>query len=255
MKILLLLSFLISLPTHAMKPEIFKSSIERMASENKEKIQQCNNQLESITKRAYTEVDTEEGVSFIQDESKALEYMNRIEFKKFYDSLENEPFKLYVKNCSDSTAKIYETFSKNNIYCEWIPSNFDFMRALIFATKNYKWSVATKNKVKNFTISFINQSIDKKDVPLLIRFIEVSLVRIMGQFDLLPPAIIKEMETISSKAEAKLDAFRKINKNKVSKFKAKSTATQDCLLSAENYKSEMELSNSLASEIKRVLKK
>lgn len=254
MKILLLLSFFVSLPTHAMKSDVFKSSLERMASENKDKIQQCNNQLESITKRAYTEVDTEEGVKFIQDESKALEYMSRIDFNKFYNVIENDPGVFSVRNCTDSNVKISETFFKNYTYCEWISPNFDFMRALIFASKNYNWSPSTKNKIKNFTLSFVNQSIAKKNVPLLNRLIEASLIRLMGQFDLLSPAVINEMKVISSKAEARLDENRTINKNKTSKLKGKTLATQNCLLAAENLKSEIELSNFVAMEIKRVLK-
>jgi hypothetical protein len=250
MKNLFLISLFIpflSVHAAAMKPDVFKNTLERLYAEQSEKIQQCNNQNKSLIKKAYTEVEkptNEEAVKFVEDEKKALEYIESIDLNKIFSATEEDSENLFFTNCSERNIKIYEELNKSRELCGNYGDELDFMRGLIYATKNYAWSPETKEKAKKLLLNYVDQASSEHNRPLTQRTIAASVLSTMLQYNLID----------SSYAEA-VKKIKGLPDQQVPKKKKTAADLKPCAVVVEKRKAEVSISNEMAKEMQLLLKK
>jgi hypothetical protein len=251
MKALFLLSFVLpltSIQASSMKPEVFKNTLERLYAEQSEKTQQCNNQNQSLIKKAYSEVEkpvNEENFKFVENEKKALEYIEGIDLIKIFSASEENADNLFFTNCSEKNRKIYDELNKERAFCANIADEMYFMKSLIYATKNYSWSLETKAKAKSLILKYADLATATPNSPLLTKFTVVAILKDMSAYNLAPAFIADEVKAIADKAE----------KPKPKKKKKTAADLSACALLVEKRNNEIAVSDEMGRELQELLKK
>lgn len=251
MKNLFLLSLVIPLmPVHAasMKPAVFKNTLERLYAEQSEKIQQCNNQNQSVIKKAYRPLDKpqngEELVKFEEDEKKALEYMDGLDVGKIFIETEENADNLYFTNCSEKNITIFDELNLNRALCSNFEDEANFMKGLVYATKNYSWTPETKDKAKKLILRYINFATAVKDSPLMGKITVTEILSEMVKYNLISADFSSDIQKLKEKASQPMPK------------KKKSLADlKPCAMIIAKRKYEINVSNEIGKEVQELLKK
>jgi hypothetical protein len=253
----LIFTLFFSAPAFSMTPEAFKNGLERLYSEQKEKIQLCNNQNQSIIQKGYKTVENpsnpDEMTAFIENEKDALAIIESVDIKKIIAPSEEKSEAYFLNNCNKNNFDIYEKLNKDRPVCFNINDELDFMRALIFATKNYPWSAETKEKAKKLIFTYVQARSEYPNQPLIGNMVAANLIYLMANYNLIPTKLGDEAKKINADAENSREEWLKKTKNKNKNLTI--TSKSSCKPYVNYLRTEIEVSNELGKKIQGILKK
>jgi hypothetical protein len=173
----------------------FIEAYDDLYKETMPKVKACEVHKKSIVQKAYREVHNprkkNEFIQFIPHEKTALKYIDAFDLNKTSSVVEYKFTKLLLDNCSEDTFKIInsprnKSLLKRRYYdCFNAFPNLDFMKALIFATKNYNWSPETKLKARKKILDYIAHISSSDKNPFIHHAISITILETMTRYDLI----------------------------------------------------------------------
>ncbi|MCK5074617.1 MAG: hypothetical protein KAQ98_14400 [Bacteriovoracaceae bacterium] len=210
----------VSLSCFSITSKKFKNKYEKISRDLSDKISLCQKQNKNTVKKPIKEFENairkEEYVAFIEDEKKALFYIDNFDFSKLTTQQEYKYFKLILENCSKDNLEIYAKLEKNRQSCSPIFDELNFMRGLIYATKNFKWSTKTVEKVKSKILRYIKFQATLDTTPIIHSLISLTLLKEMVEYGLISNKYKKEIVSARDKGEQRAEDLKKqLKKEKI----------------------------------------
>ncbi len=217
--ILFLFFLMISIRCYSMTEEQFKSEYKKISNHFKSKIISCKKHNKEILKKPIKKLEKaihkNEYIEFIRDEKKALFYISNFDLTKLTVPQEHHYTNFMLKNCSQKNLKIYSLLEKNRKHCVEVFDELNFMKALIFATKNYNWSLETAEKVKNKILGYASLQATSSRTPLIYHLTSLHLLLEMVNYNLISKKHRKSILTIKRKGQEATDKLtNELRKNK-----------------------------------------
>ncbi|OFZ22065.1 MAG: hypothetical protein A2202_00885 [Bdellovibrionales bacterium RIFOXYA1_FULL_36_14] len=218
MRKLLFVFLIYSLNSYSMTKDVFNNKYDQIRKELDVKVNECLQQNDQVVKKAVTNIENaknkDEYVEFVKDENKAINFIQSLDLKKrdthFY---ENKLTQLMINNCTGPNLKLYMSLEKDRKYCAEIFDELSFMKALIFATKNYAWSKQTKEMAKNKIFDYIKHLSNIDKTPLVSQMIPLSLLQTMMEYGLIDNSLKQDIIVANENANQLMSKFKEELKN------------------------------------------
>lgn len=247
-----------SFNSFSMTVQKFEVEYDKIGNDLDSRISLCIKQNRDIVKKPIkilkNAIRKEEYIEFIKDEPKALFFIDNFNLSKLTIQEEYRYLDLILKNCNKKNLEAYSSLDKNRQSCGNVFDELDFMRGLIFATKNYAWNSKTIKKVKNTIFDYLKFKNTADTTPLIHRLISLSLLGDMVNYGLIDNRYKREIFAARSKGEQKADYLRKEFKKELEKDKRLSNKNI-CVKFRKRHKMESQISKDIAADTKVLLAK
>lgn len=208
---------------------------------------QCKVYTESLQKVVGPNTDShkQHEFSFIQDETEALVAMDGINLQM--SSIKNDirNLKDILSNCTEERMEAYKNrIDHNACYPEF--SEYVFLKALAWGTKDYNWSKSTKDKAKSVINKYL-LAVAEGETSLLQMNMAIDLAQLMTDLGYAPKKNASELKKYSQEMAA---FTKKIGEE----FKQKGSHKMSCP-SMNPMMDEFAYSNEMAAKLKKLLSK
>ncbi|MBF0363539.1 MAG: hypothetical protein HQK49_21140 [Oligoflexia bacterium] len=242
-----------------LKEADFISAYNKINLSIKDKVIICNKQNDDLTIKAYIKKENgneNDSIIFVEDEQKALSYINAFDVSKFTESDESAFYSLIKDNCDQSNFKNFiemiTKLERERFSCVHTFENYFFIKGLIYAVKNYRWSKETKNKAIKKIFDYIHYQTGSGGT-LMGSSMAAELLSIMDDLSLIDKKSSKQIKTCWKNADARIEKTRKmqlqIRKERKKDNKDGSGSCRDFTL--RDF--EIKMNNQTKSELKDIL--
>ncbi len=252
-KIFLLLS-LIPTIVLAISEQEFKEEYNAIEKKQSERNQNCDKQYKEVIQKAFKEIPSktkDNTYEFIKDEQLALSFINKFNPLLTSNILEYPYVNLISTNCSDDISKIVIELESKRDRCSDTFDEFHFMKALIYATQNFKWSKDTNVKAKKLILEYMTtQNNETEQAILIVPMLSYDLLTLMLEQKMLDQSFQKNISDAKNKALIRHEEL-KIELKKDVKTK---TAKNLCDYYKKHINREALISQKTRSELNAILK-
>ncbi len=208
---------------------------------------QCKVYTESLQKVVGPNTDShkQHEFSFIQDEAQALVAMDSLNLKMSTIKNDIRNLKDILSNCTEERMQAYKNrVDHNACYPEF--SEYVFLKALAWGTKDYNWAKTTKDKAKAVINNYL-LSVAEGETSLLQMNMAIDLALLITEMGYAPKRNAAELKKYSQEMAA-------FTKKMGEEFKQKGSYKMSCP-SMNPMNDEFAYSNEMAAKLKKLLTK
>jgi hypothetical protein len=183
----------------------FTQDYQKLVDQLTPKINACNTHINDVVRKSVIDTNKKGKGSphyvFVKDEKKANELLNQFDINKLLISEEYELSTYVLKDCSDENLKVAGELSKNAPSClNNIMLEYNYVRALTTAWKNYSWAPGTKEKAKEVANLYLKHFFSQ-DKVLLPQLMGLALAKLMATNGMLDKILLKQINEASVHGE------------------------------------------------------
>lgn len=191
----------------------FKNKYKSLRAKYESNYKRCQEQRNHLLKTAVTELEKpsqkEQYVQFEREESKALEMIKKFDFKRMPYESEASLRLLLRNNCTQNNLDAFIEMEKDRKYCDTLFDEFNFMKALIYAQKDYSWNQDTKVKSKELILNYINKLSSSNTGALIHYLISGNLIKTGIDYDIFPNSLRSATDKALTNGENRAKILKK----------------------------------------------